>query len=351
MQFPATKPNQSGFSTVIIVLGLVALAVLAWVMLQQFGSNKSSGTIQKPAIKAKNVIMLTSSDVQLPAVDGFKSGLSEMGYVDGQTINLSLENPKGDKDLLAKSAEKIVAEKPDLIVAFSTSATKAIQLSVADKKIPVLFADVGNFKELGISNLQQPGNHMTGVVSDSVAEGGKRMEIIKEILPNLKTVGVLVNPTHISYPETKRVHDEAGKRLGLNIKYYAASTNSELTAILNKITSEKPDAVMTSPETFLNTNSKLIAQTLRKAKVPTIDYNQGIGINQGFLAVYGLNRVDTGKQGARLADKILKGEDPGNIPIEFATRLVLEINATVAKEENVTLSKSLLLRANSIYNE
>lgn len=344
--------NQFGFSPV-VVLSLIAVIALAglWVFSNSKLNNSSEIKTNTSQAPAKKVMMFTSSDIQLPAIEGVKKGLKDLGYIEGQNIIFELLNPKGDKEAIKEMAVKVVQAKPDLIVVFSTSATKAIQKEVTGKNIPVVFVDVGNFKELGITNLQQPGNKITGVVSDSVAEGGKRMEILKELLPNIKKTGVLVNPTHISYAETVRIHNETSKNLGIQVVYYEVSNKSELDAVLVRIPKEKPDAVMTSPETFLNNNAKIIASSLRKSKIPTIDYGQEAGVNIGFLAMYGVNRLETGRQGSRLVDKVLKGEDPGLIPIEFSSSLILEINETVAKELGLTIPKPILIRANKIYNE
>ena len=120
---------------------------------------------------------------------------------------------------------------------------------------------------------------------------------------------------------------------------------------MENLIKDRPGAFMTTSEATISGNADLIAPILRKAKIPSIDFNLERGVSSGYFMVYGVARFDTGKQSAIMADKVLKGEQPGNIPIEFDSSLKFEINAALAKEMNIKIPDSLLLQANKVYQE
>ena len=330
-----------------LIIGILALLVIVVGASFYILNNKA---VSEPKVTVpKRVSMLLASDLQLAAVDGLKEGLKELGYVDGKDIVIDVKNPKGDRDLTKKIAAEIVASKPDLIISVSTSASSAIKDADKDAALPVVFADVGNFHELGIENIQRPGGFMTGVVVDNVPAAPKRMEILKTLLPGMKHIGILVNNKHVSYDEILKTHEDGAKKLGLKITWYNVTKKEEVSPAMVKFTADKPDAFMTTSEATISGNAPLIAPVLRKAKIPSIDFNMERGVSSGYLMVYGVGRFDTGKQAARIVDKVLKGEKPGNIPVEFASSLKFEINAALAEEMNIKVPESLLLQANKVY--
>ncbi|QQG42678.1 MAG: ABC transporter substrate-binding protein [Candidatus Giovannonibacteria bacterium] len=299
----------------------------------------------------KRVAMLTASDLQLAAVDGIKAGFKELNLVEGRDFIIELKNPKGDRNLTTKMAREIVNSEPDLIVSVSTSASSAIKEANKDAKIPVVAVDVGNFKELGIENVQHPGGFMTGVIVDNVAIAPKRMEILKTLNPALKTIGVLVNPKHVSYDEIIKAHEDGAKKLGIKVLWYEMTKKEEVAPAMARLVKDRPDAVMTTSEATISGNSDLIAPSLRKTKIASIDFNVERGVGSGYLMVYGASRYDVGRQGARMISKVLGGEKPGDIPVEFASTLTFEINAALAGEMGIKIPESLLLQASKVYNE
>lgn len=339
---------QKGFARPTLLLAaLLAAAIGALLLLVNIVNPSFFSKTMKQA-KPKRIAMLTASDLQLTAIDGVKAGLSELGYKEGVNVVFELQNPKGDRELTKKMAADIVASKPDLIVSASTTGSKAVQDAVRGTAIPVVFVDVGTLSELGISDIQHPTGNMTGVATDSTKVAGKRMEILKEVVPTAKTFGILVNPKHVSYDEIKKVHEEAAKALGITARFYNITSKEELPSVLAKLTSDRPDGVMTTTESLISANAEVIAKALSQAKIPSIDFNEERGVKAGYLIFYGVQRFDTGKQGARLAAKVLKGESPNKIPIEFTVKSQLQISATLAKQMGLIIPQSILRRANKI---
>lgn len=192
---------------------------------------------------------------------------------------------------------------------------------------------------------------MTGVIVDNVAIAPKRMEILKTLNPALKTIGVLVNPKHVSYDEIIKAHEDGAKKLGIKVLWYEMTKKEEVAPAMARLVKDRPDAVMTTSEATISGNSDLIAPSLRKTKIASIDFNVERGVGSGYLMVYGASRYDVGRQGARMISKVLGGEKPGDIPVEFASTLTFEINAALAGEMGIKIPESLLLQASKVYNE
>jgi len=311
-----------------------------------------NNALPKPKIVVpKRIVVLLASDLQITGVEGLRAGLKDLGYIEGENIVFEVKNPKGDRDLTKTMAKEIIASKPDLIISLSTSASSAVKDANKDAALPIVFADVGNFQELGIENIQRPGGFITGVVVDNVPAAPKRMDILKILLPGIKSVGILVNNKHVSYNEILKTHEEGAKKLGIKILWYNVTKKEEVPPAMENLIKDRRGAFMTTSEATISGNADLIAPILRKAKIPSIDFNLERGVSSGYFMVYGVARFDTGKQSAIMADKVLKGEQPGNIPIEFDSSLKFEINAALAKEMNIKIPDSLLLQANKVYQE
>lgn len=333
----------------VIAIGLILVLAGGFVLysLKNNPAKKAETKFQNP----KKIILLTSADLQLAGVDGFKSELKNLGYVDGKDVSLQLFNAKSDSKMVTEIAEDAVAANPDLIVVFSTSETSALLKARGDKPVPVVFIDVGNFKETGVTDLTHPGHHISGVVVTSVQFGGKRMEILKELLPDVKTVGFLADPKHVNFSADKQVVEQTAKDLNIKLISYYVSNKTEVDKAIAQIIKDHPDALMLGVETAISDQSKVIAKAMRDAKIPTVDHNAEKGVYDGYLIMFGLYRSEAGVMGAKIVDKVLKGQDPGDIPIDALSTLNLEINQTAAKDIGITIPKSLLLKAKKIYTE
>ena len=330
---------------IVLIIVLVILVAGTFLLFVSPPFKKSSQAVPK------RIAILTASDLQLTSVDGIKAGLKELGHEDGKDIAIEVRNPKGDLELTKKMASDIVASKPDLIVSVSTSASSAIKDADKDAKIPVVAVDVGNFASLGVENIQHPGGFMTGVVVDNVAVAPKRMEILKTLLPKLKTVGILVNPKNVSYKQVVKTHEEAASKLGLQVLWYDVTKKEDVPAAIQKLTSDNASAFMTVNDAVVSGNSGLIAPPLKLAKIPSIDFNVERGVSSGYLMAYGVPRFEIGKQSARIIDKVLEGTAPGDIPMEFASTITFEIDAALAKSFGIAVPEKLLLQATKVYNQ
>src|SRR3989344_3771799 len=329
-----------------IVFTIFVFLVIAGALLYYFLATPSFVVKEGPP---KVIAVLIASDLQLSSVEGVKAGLKELNYQIDKDVIIKLNNPKGDREFTAEMARQMVASKPDLMVGLSTSASSALIEANKDAKLPLVFGDVGNFQQLGITDIKHPGGVMTGVVVDNVGVAPKRMEILKSLSPKIKTIGILLNPKHVSYQDILKSSGEGAEKLGIKLIWYEIAAKEDIAKAMAKLVKEKPDAVMTTSEALISNNPSLITPILRTAKIPSMDFNVEVGIQAGYLMVYGVSRFEIGKQSARIIDKVLKGEDPGSIPVEFASTPSLEINKALADEMGIEIPDPLLSQANKVY--
>lgn len=334
---------KNGFITITAVVILLLFVLTISFLIFQIRPFQTHPKLEQKT--TKKIAVLTASDTQLPAVSGIKSGLVELGLKENGDYTIEVFNPKGDKELAKSLALQILDSNPDLIVPVSTTATKAILEARANRSIPIVFVDVGNLKEIGIKDSHHPGSLVTGVASDSVQFADKRMELLLQAVPNAKIFGVLYNPNHISAEEIIRVHEEAASKLVVKIKFYQVDSEENIEKVLSQIKKDRPDGVLTSTDSLISTNAKKIAESMRLAKIPTIDFNAEMGIKSGYLMMFGALRSGTGNQGSRLIAKILRGETTENIPIEYSLNNKLELNTALAEEFNLIFPESLIIRA------
>jgi putative tryptophan/tyrosine transport system substrate-binding protein len=342
------KLGQKGIASVVLLILLIGIIFTIGLFLFRFVNQPRDQEIKK-TVAIKHLSILVASDVHLKTVEGIKAGLSELGYKEGEDIFLDFNNPKGDRELTKSLAKTILSKKPDLIIGVSTTATTSL---VAARKelgvnIPIVFIDVGNFKELGITDIKHPNNNITGLIKDDIDSGAKRLEILKEVVPKARVIGLILNPKHISYNDIRAVFSKAAVNLGVQIKEYSASSKEEFPSLIEQIKKDKVDGVITTSDALIFSNASIIAKALSEAKIPSMDLVAEQGIQSGYMMSYGINRFDIGKQGAQIVNKVLSGVDPKTMPIEFASNFKLQVNEKVAQEIGVTIPESVKLRVNT----
>ena len=278
-------------------------------------------------------------------LDALRSGLRELGYVEGR--NLVIEAHWGD-DAPARSeqsAAELVASKPHVIV---TQGPAALTLRKLTSTIPVVFGFSGDPVEAGmVQSLARPGGNLTGITFLTLELVGKRIELLKEIMPGVKRVAVVANPQHAGDKAERRASETAATALGLSIEYFEARNGAQLLEVLPAIEKSRCDAVMLFPVQFVISNRGRIAQWAVKTRMPAISgwaqFAEG-----GNLMTYGPNLVETYKRLAWYADRILKGTKPAELPVELPTRVEFVVNVRAAKALGIVVPQSILLRADRV---
>ena len=306
----------------------------------------SMGVPEASAQKIYHIGALVAEDQFVPAFNGFKKKMAELGYTEGKDINYDFYNAKGDRDSVQKLAEKLVHAKPDLVVTSSTTATAPIAKLTAGSNLPVVFLSAGNPLGL-VKSYASSGNNLTGISAASLDLTAKRLELLKELVPWVKRVVSLNYPQGVNYRDNLAAVREAAKKIGLVIKEVNASSRDELMLVIRTITRKAADAILLQPDAFFAKNIEVVIQQSLKEKLPVIPTLIN-NVKRGALATYSPDYFALGEQGAMLVNRILRGAKPADLPIEQPLRLVLAINLKTAKVIGLKISKELLLRADEV---
>ena len=280
-----------------------------------------------------------------PVLDGFREGLRARGYVEGKNVVLELHYAIGNPQALREVASEVRRGKVDLAVS-SGPATRAM---TAVAEVPVLFALSGDPVELGlVKSLGQPGGNFTGSTFLSLELAGKRVELLKDVLPNLKRLAVFSNANHPGEQSEWRATREAAERLGIEPVYVPFSGASELDGALAKVGQVDADALLVFPDVLTMVHRTKIADFATAHRLPSM-FGWSEYCDAGGLLSYGANQRATYFWLATYADRILRGEKPADLPVFQPTRFELVVNLRTAERLGIDLDKSsILFRANRV---
>ncbi len=324
----------------IVHLGTAALAVVCFAL--------SLAATAQPTGKVFQIGYLGNStpSVEAALVEGFRQGLRENGYVEGKNVIVHYQWADGRMDAFPVLAAELVRLKVDVIVASGTPGSLAAQR--ATKTIPIVVAAVGDAVAVGlVPSLARPGGNVTGLSAMAPELEGKRLQMLTELVPKIRRVSVLMNPTN---PFTAAVWKEtqaAGAKLGLTLHAAEVQTVDAFEGVFAAIVKTKPDALVVIPERLFLSHRKRIVAFAAQHRLPAM-YSFPEFVDEGGLVVYGPNFVDMFRRAGWYVDRILKGTNPGDLPMEQPTRFTLVINSKTAKTLGLTISPSLLLRADKI---
>lgn len=299
------------------------------------------------AQKLHRIAALIADHQFSPSFEGFRQKMAELGYFEGRNVRYEVHNARGDRDALESLAQQLVQKRPDLIVTSSTTATAPVARATAGANIPVVFLSAGNPLAF-VRSYASSGNNLTGITTASIDLTEKRMELLKELAPWVKRVITLHNPEGVSYEANLNKTREAANRLGLQLVEVKVTGPEVLLERAGEIFSRRVgDGVIYPPDASINSAMKKLYPQVTKAKLPAIAVNIG-NVRAGALATYAPDYFLLGEQGAILADKILKGARPADLPVEQPQRLRLAINVKTAKAIGLKIPREILLRADDL---
>ncbi len=281
-----------------------------------------------------------------PATVGLRDGLVALGYREGEQFTIGVPFTQGDVGALPAAARELVRGGADIIFASTTSAVKAAQ--AATTEIPIVFGDVvGDVIGLGIvRSLAQPGGNVTGITNLDIELNPKRLELFKEIVPGLKRVLFPYVATDPYATAHARAYREAAQALGIILVERAVRTQEEARATLAKVRRTEADGIISPSSMALNIPGWVVEATSQR-QFPTM-FNGAFMVELGGLASYGPDFYESGRKAARLVDKIIKGEKPGQIPVEIDPKIELVISLKVAKALGLKIGPAALQRADRL---
>jgi putative ABC transport system substrate-binding protein len=280
-----------------------------------------------------------------PGLAMLRDGLRELGYVEGTSYTVIPRYAQGDFKRLPALVEELVAERVDVLVSRGPSTEFA---KAARNRVPVVFAFSGDPVAAGFADsLRRPGHNMTGITFMAMELCAKRVEILKELLPEVKRIALLSNPEHAGELLEYRVTEETALRLGAEVTRYLVHKPEDLSPAFDAIRLAKHEAILVFPDSLTLTRRKEIAGLAAAAKIPCM-YGWTEFVEAGGLMSYGPALIEGFRVLAVFADKVLKGGNASAIPIEQARRISLTVNRGAANALGMKITPALLARVDRV---
>jgi len=316
--------------------------VLTWVVIMAMVLSGCGGFAKS---KTYTIGVINLAPTLEDTFTGFKEGMTELVYTEGANVNYIYAGTAGSIDKLDGLAQELVNAKVDLIFSISTPATQAAQKATASNNIPVVFGVVTD--PLGasvVASLAQPGGNITGVTFGP--QEAQRLEWLTKISPDVKQVYIIYNSNDNSAKLALKIATETAAKLGLEIIPREARDPNEIAAALTDFP-EAADAIYLLPDSQTEAKLADILAVANARHLPTSVANS-TRVKDGPLYSYAMELVPTGQQAARLADQILKGIKPADLPVE-TTEFFLAINLKTAQAIGLTIPDNILSQADTIY--
>lgn len=277
--------------------------------------------------------------------EAFRSGMRELGWIEGQNLTISMFLAEGSIEESERLARQMLATQPELIV---THGREAATVHRVKPPGTVAFAFSGDPVDAGfVQSYARSGTNFAGVSFLSLELAGKRVELLKEIMPRLRRFAVLTRPEHPGEHRERAVSEEVIAKMGLSMAYVAVRTAAGLDEAFETITRQNCDALIAFPDALTLDNSARIAKFAAEAKIATVSGWAAYAEN-GFLLSYGPNLGASYRRLAHYANRLLRGEKPADLPVELPSVVEMVLNAHTAKTLGVTIPHSILLRADRV---
>ena len=276
----------------------------------------------------------------------FRQGLLELGWVDGKNIRIEYRHAEGRTDRLPDLAADLVGLKIDIIVAAITPEAQAAKN--ATKTIPIVGASLGDPVELGlVESLAHPGGNLTGLTNVAAEQAGKRLELLKEIIPKLSRVAVLWDPQNQTSTLAWKEVQLPARQLGVQLHSLEVRSPNDFDKAFKGATNMRAGALVTMPGLLFVANLKRIADFAAKSRLPSLFHLREFA-DAGGLVAYGADRADLFRRAAAYVDKILKGAKPADLPVQQPNKFDLVINLKTAKQLGIEIPKAVLFRADEV---
>ena len=287
-----------------------------------------------------------SPDTMADRMRGFRQGLRESGYIEGDNVTIAYRWAENQIDRLPALAADLVHRRVSVIAAFATA--PAFAAKAATTTIPIVFLAPGDPVRFGlVASLARPDGNLTGINLFTGELSAKRLEILREMVPGATHVAVLVNPTNPTMETTVRDVEAAARATGLQVQVFNASTSREIDAAFARFGRERPDAVFVGLDTFFNSRRAQLVNLASRHALPAIFPTRDIAEIGGLMS-YGANILDAFRQVGIYTGRILKGAKPAELPVVQASKFELVINNQTARMLGLTVPPTLLATADEV---
>jgi putative ABC transport system substrate-binding protein len=304
--------------------------------------------VQQPAMPVVGFLGLTSPDLYSDRLRTFRDGLKEAGFIEGRNVAIEYRWAEGENERLPALAAQLVERHVNVIVA-AGGTPSALAAKAATTTVPIVFGVAVDPVEAGlVASLNRPGGNVTGVTNLNAEVGPKRLEVLHELLPQARVIAVLIDLSNTALAEAfSRELEPAARTLGLTLHILHASTDHDLTAAFARLAQLRAQALIISPGAFFVGRAEELAALTLSHAVPAIFQFRPFAAAGGLLS-YGSNETEYYRLVGAYAGRILKGEKPGDLPVQQATKIELIINMKTARALGLTVPLPLLGRADEV---
>ncbi len=281
-----------------------------------------------------------------PYLDAFLNGMREVGYTKDKDFVLRPWWGEGSVQRVEAMAGDIVRERPDVIV--SQGGLALLPLVRASVKTPIVFTYSGDPVEAKlVDSFARPGGTMTGISYFTLEIVGKRLEVLKDILPGIKRIAFIANPQHAGEQKEFAAAQVAAAKLGMTVRYFPVRSSDDVEKALGDIARNRDEAIVVFADAFTLSFASRIAAFSVENRIPAVD-GWAPFAREGNLLVYGPNLEDCYRRLAGYVDRIHKGARPGDLPIELPTKVELVVNMKTAKALGLTIPPAVLARTDEL---
>lgn len=320
------------------VLGVAAASSLAGPL----------AALAQQSVRVPRVGFMGNSTEALEAnlVGPFRDGLRDLGYVEGRNIVVEYRWAEGKYERFPTLIAELLTAKVDAIVTAGTPAAMAVKK--ATTTVPLVMVAVGDPVGVGlVPGLARPGGNLTGLSSIAPDLEGKRLELLREVVPKLAHVGVFFNPANLFHTVSMRNARTAAEALGIKLLPLSVRVSQDLDGAFTTILKEKPDALLVLADRVYLHERKRMMDFSFEHRLPNVNAHKEM-IEAGGLMSYGPSYEDMHRRAADYVDKILKGAKPGDLPIQQPTKFDLKVNLKTAKALGLDVPPTLLARADEL---
>jgi len=303
---------------------------------------------QQPAMPVVGLLDIRSPDGMTDRLRGFRQGLGETGYVEGDNVTISYRWAENKIDRVPELMADLVRRQPAVILAGGNPAA-VFAAKAATATVPILFIVPEDPVRLGlVASLARPGGNLTGINFFNSELVAKQLELLHELVPRAARVALFVNPANVSNTEAvERDAPPAARAIGLQIQFFRASSSREIDAAFATFTREPPDAIFVGNDGFFNSRRVQFVHQASHHRLPAI-YTGREFSEIGGLMSYGTNIADAYRQAGVYAGRILKGAKPADLPVVQSSKFELVINHQTARVLGLTVPDKLLVAADEV---
>ena len=320
--------------------------IFVWLLATFFLANASHAEAQQVKKVPRIGFLSTGSAATFRSrIEAFRQSLRDLGYSDGKSILIEYRYAEGKRERWADLAAEIVRLQPDVIVVSSTGFTTSVMQ--ATTTIPIVVASASDLVGTGlVASLARPGGNITGLTNIAPDLSGKRLELLKEVVPKASRVAVLLYPNSTDWNEVKQT-ESAAPSLGVKIQVLEVRDPKEFDNAYTALTKQQAGALIIILGSFTNFHRRQLVDLAVKNRLPTMCEDAG-WTEEGCLLSYGHDPHHNWRRAAVFVDKILKGTKPADLPVEQPMKFELVINLKTAKQIGLTIPPNVLARADRV---